>query len=341
MTNAGPPALAEADKSQQAPPVAPRRSRRGLATLFIFVCLASKPVRLIVKNKKQILAACISALLVSGAPAAAEDKIRLSTGINFSSGDYGTGATTEILSAPFRVAWRTGDFEFSASVSYITIEGAGDVIPGEIGPIITLRCEELRLTRPLAFERFCRDLLETPEPDTFRNSGMGDVVLGFSWALPQSLTGDWFIDVGARVKLPTASEQDGLGTGKTDVTASLDIAYPFESITPFAGVSYRFFGDPVLDDGLGTPFTIDLEDGLTASAGFMYLLPSQMSVTMAYDYVEKTIVGSSAGHEATLSIGAPIGDNGWRLSGYGVAGLTRSSPDFVVGLSLSYGFPLN
>lgn len=292
------------------------------------------------KKANHILAALTTALVLSGAPANAEDKLRLTTGANFSSGTYGTASRTTIFSTPFRAAWRTGDFEFSAAVSYISIEGTGDVIPGDIGPIITLQCERLRLTRPLAFERFCRDLLETPEPETFRNSGMGDVVLGFSWALPQSITGDWFIDLGARVKLPTADEEAGLGTGKTDFTATLDLAYSLGKVTPFAGLGYRFFGDPTLDDGLGTPLLIDLEDGLTASVGLIYRFDNSVSMTVAYDYIQRTIDSSSAGHEATLAISTPFGKSGWRLGGYGVAGLARSSPDFVVGLSLSYGFSL-
>lgn len=292
------------------------------------------------KNAIYFLAACVTGQILIGAPAVAEDKLRLSSGISFSSGTYGTGSRTEIISAPFRAAWRTGDFEFSASMSYISIEGTGDVIPGDVGPIVTLFCERLRLERPLLFERYCRDLLETPEPETFRNSGLGDLVLGFSWALPQSITGDWFVDLGARVKLPTANEQDGLGTGKTDVTVTMDVAYSLGNVTPFVGLGYRFFGDPTLDDGLGTPILIDLEDGITASAGLIYQFDNAASLTVAYDYIQRTIDSSTAGHEATLALSTPIGKNGWRLGAYGVAGLARSSPDFVLGLSLSYGFSL-
>ncbi len=292
------------------------------------------------KKANYILVACLTGHILIGAPAVAEDKLRLSSGISFSSGTYGTASKTEIMSAPFRAAWRTGDFEFSASMSYISIEGTGDVIPGDVGPIITLYCERLRLSRPLLFERYCRDLLETPEPETFRNSGMGDLVLGFSWALPQSMTGDWFVDLGARVKLPTADAQAGLGTGKTDVATTLDIAYSLGNVTPFAGIGYRFFGDPKLDDGLGTPLVIDLEDGITASAGLIYQFDNAVSLTVAYDYIQRTIDSSTAGHEATLALSTPVGKSGWRLGAYGVAGLAPASPDFVLGLSLSYGFSL-
>ncbi|MFZ5609015.1 MAG: hypothetical protein ACOY99_05335 [Pseudomonadota bacterium] len=279
--------------------------------------------------------------LATTEPALAEGRWRLSSGVDFSNGKYGAATATQIVSAPLRAAWTTDDIEISAAVSFVSVSGTGDVIPGDAGPIITLRCARLRERRPDLFERFCRDRLAPPaEPEKVTSAGLGDVVVGFAWTLPEAVSGDWLIDLGARAKLPTASKAQGLGTGKTDVTLSLDIAHGFGALTPFAGLGYRFFGDPSFDGAGGAAVTIDLENGLSGAAGFAYALSPDTSVTLAYDYFARTVASSSAAQEVTLAFSGPISGN-WRWAAYGVAGLTRASPDVAVGLTLSYGFSLN
>ncbi|MFQ5347797.1 MAG: hypothetical protein ACE5ED_08130 [Rhodothalassiaceae bacterium] len=275
--------------------------------------------------------------------ASAQTEMRVSTGVDFSSGDFGAPADTDILSVPFRATISAGDLEFSASTSFVSVRGTGDVIPGDIGPIITFRCLRLRDRRPDLFERFCRrrleDLLNQAQERT-TNSGIGDTVLGITWSLPAELTGDWLVDLGARVKLPTASASRGLGTGETDGSFSLDIARSVGAWTLYAGGGYRIFGDPTLDGPGGAPLVIDLENGASASAGLIYLFADGSSLSLGYDYLARTVQGSSAAHEVTLGYSTAIGDSGWSWTGYGVAGLSRASPDFAVGMSLSYGFDI-
>lgn len=282
----------------------------------------------------------MTTLVMTALPAAADSSLRISTGSNFSSGKYGTDDKTEIFSAPVRIAWRTGDFELSASTSYVSVDGTGNVIPGDLGPIQTLRCLQARDTRPDLFDRFCRDR-RLPTTERVKNSGMGDVILGFSWSLPVEVTGKWLIDLGGRVKLPTASEDKNLGTGETDFSFSVDIARSFGKVTPFVNVGYRIFGDPVLDDGLGEPFQIDLENGFTTSVGLIFPVGKKANLSISYDYLEKTVrtvTPVTDSHELTMGLGGPIGDKGWRWSLYGVAGLSQSSPDIAAGVSLSYRF---
>ncbi len=274
---------------------------------------------------------------------ASADELRFSTGIDFASGDFGAPTDTDILSAPFRVAFSAGDFELSASGSFVSVTGTGDIIPGDVGPIITFRCARLREKRPDLFDRFCRDrlrdLLDQPQERT-TNSGIGDAVLGVTWSLPAAVTGNWLVDLGARVKLPTASANQGLGTGETDGSFSLDIARSVGAWTLYAGAGYRILGDPTIDGPGGAPVTIDLMNGATASAGLLYLFRDGSSLSLSYDYLARTVEGSSAAQEVTLGFGMPLGDSPWRWTAYGVAGLSRASPNFAVGMSISYGFDI-
>ncbi len=288
----------------------------------------------------RFLGCILGASLLPISASAADATLRFSSGLDFSKGDYGSDTDTEILTVPLRAALAMGDFEISVTSSYLDVTGTGNVIPGGAGPIVTQRCEVLAQTRPGLFERLCRDRLnQEPTETRFSNSGIGDTVVGALWSVPAAMTGDWLVDLGARVKLPTASQSKSLGTGKTDYAFSLDLSRGFGAWTFYAGGGYRVFGDPALDlDGTGDVERIDLLNGATANGGAIYSFANDVSVSLGYDYLARSIAEASATHEATLGISLPIGDGGWRVSGYGVAGLSRSSADFAAGFSLSYSF---
>lgn len=285
----------------------------------------------------------LAAALIAATADAEEISVRLSSGLDFSTGDYGSDTDTEILTAPFRAALSFGDFELSLSSSFLEVTGAGNVIPGGTGPIVTQRCEILRLTRPDLFARLCRSIAE-PDPvdpveDRFSNSGFGDTVVGALWSLPESMTGEWLVDIGARVKIPTASERKSLGTGKADYSFSVDFSRGFGPWTVYAGGGYRILGDPEIENETeGTAEKIDLRNGPTAAAGLIYSFAGGSSISLGYDYLSRSINGASETQEATLGLSLPFGESGWRWSGYGAAGLTRSSADVAVGFSLSYSF---
>ena len=52
------------------------------------------------------------------------------------------------------------------------------------------------------------------------------------------------VDLGFKMKLPTADEQVGLGTGETDYAFQADFFKPFGATTLFGSIGYRIYGDP-------------------------------------------------------------------------------------------------
>ena len=58
---------------------------------------------------------------------------RLSIGLDFSSGDYGLPEDTEMLYLPVTLSYETLPWFFSATVSYLSIDGPGGVIGGGDG----------------------------------------------------------------------------------------------------------------------------------------------------------------------------------------------------------------
>lgn len=219
-----------------------------------------------------VVGACV---MVSACPAFAQDAegpdVSITTGLDYSSGDYGTDIDTEIFVVPVSARVSAGDFRFSASIPYIRIKGADSIVGGDGGPII----------------------VDPNSPVTTR-SGIGDLTLGANYAIPEDRIGVG-VDFGARVKLPTA--EAGLGTGKTDLSFSGELSRTFGTVTPFVQAGYRIMGDP---DGVDLKNVWFGSVGASASLGKSVLLAS-------YDYRQATsaLVEDSQEVSARLALRCP------------------------------------
>ncbi|MEM9880949.1 MAG: transporter [Pseudomonadota bacterium] len=257
-------------------------------------------------------------------------------GADYSTGDYGADEDTDIIFVPVSARLRWENVSVRISVPYLSVDGPGDVIPGDGTPIVTDRCASIQFTRPVLFERFCQTEENTASGDDGQSSGLGDIVVAASYALPADITGDFGITFEGRVKLPTADVDAALGTGKTDFTVVVDAAWYGSTITPFVTLGYRIFGDPTFTDDLGD-FTVDLENGFTTSAGLTLPIGDSTALTFAYDYLQKSVDTADNIHELYGAITAPLNDV-WGITAYGVAGLTDASADVALGVSLRYRF---
>lgn len=247
-------------------------------------------------------------------------ELRAATGIDYSRGDYGHETETEMLYVPFTLTYLFDQFapsptprdqlELKLSVPYLEVDG-----PIEAGAEVSAR------------ER-----------------GIGDVLIGASYLYYPERTGLPAGELGFSVQLPTANEDRGLGTGKTDYTLRLSLFQRYGDFVPVVSGGYRFIGK-------NRPEFV-LRDGATASAGLSWIPTERWNLGISYDWrqaISKRIVpGSSAGgalvrsddgHELTLFGSAPLGP--WlRLSPYFVAGLSEGSPDFALGAQVQVVVPV-
>lgn len=255
---------------------------------------------------KILIALGASAAVASPAVAQAQEdrqgpEISVTTGVDYSSGDYGTGIDTNILVVPVAARVSTGDLRFSASVPYIRIDGAGSIVGGDGGPIIV-----------------------DPATPSAKRSGIGDLTLGANYGIPENRIGVG-IDLGARVKLPTA--ETGLGTGKTDFSFSGELSRTFGTVTPFVQAGYRIMGDP---DG------IDLENVFFGSVGASTSLGSGGSVLLAsYDYRQATSALVEDSEEVFGAFSTPL-SKALNLTLYGSAGLSDGAPDYGLGAMVTF-----
>jgi hypothetical protein len=157
-------------------------------------------------------------------------------------------------------------------------------------------------------------------------SGLGDVWLGLDWTLAGGDAKEYRADLELEAKLPTADEQENLGTGELDLRLGLAAEYVSWSVSAFAGVGWNRLGDP--------PW-VELQDVLDVYAG----LESQ-------PLAERIIVfGWLQGNEAVMA-----GDGSRSLAGLGARGVGKlrwqvqltsrlrgPAPDFGASVGLSFG----
>jgi hypothetical protein len=225
--------------------------------------------------------------------------VSASTGVDFSSGDYGQAETTDVLVVPFMLRAKTGRVALTATIPYLRIDGPGGIVIGPDG----------------------NPLPGVPTTAGARD-GIGDLTLGAAYTVPAETLGGIELGLGVRVKLPTAAGSRQLSTGETDLAVSADISYTAGSVIPFASIGYRMLGDP---DG------VDLQNGLTLSVGTSIRIGGSTVAILSYDHARASSALTEDAHELFGGISAPISSR-LNLTGYGMVGLSDGSPDFGLGL---------
>ncbi len=157
-------------------------------------------------------------VVLLGAIVAADDarsEWRVSSGVYYSSGDYGRDQDTRIRILSQGLQWRNRDYRLALTVPWLTIDGPGDLtVSGDRtggAPV----------------------------------SGLGDLSLegtrSFGWR-------GWWMETGLKWKFPTADETDGLGTGEADQQWTLMAARSLGRWTGFGGIGWLHRGEVAGED---------------------------------------------------------------------------------------------
>ncbi|HXJ54943.1 MAG TPA: transporter [Burkholderiales bacterium] len=230
----------------------------------------------------------------------------VAVGAEYSTGKFGGTETTDTLYIPVVIRHETGPWVLKATVPWLRITGPANVIGGGADRVVLPGASTGRRTE----------------------SGLGDIVLSGFYNVLDERKGGLGLDVGAKVKLPTADDQKGLGTGELDYAAQMDFFKPFDATTLFGSIGYRVYGDPA-----GTT----LKDVFYTSIGASYRMSSQQSVGVAYDYRPAIVDGGGKVSEATLFWSNRLSPQ-WKLQVYGVVGFADASPDAGIGALLERRF---
>jgi hypothetical protein len=245
------------------------------------------------------------ALIGSSVVSAAEPapfEWELSTGAHYSSGAYGGDVDTNMLYVPLTFKAQGVHLKFELTVPYLRLTGPGNVVGGG-DPVV----------------------VGSPLGPRVTNSGLGDVIAGASYLLPRLGVAGPYLDLKAKVKLATAA--DGLGTDKPDYSAQV-MAYQLAGarLTLIAMLGYQKLGDPP---------GVELRDGLIGELGFNVKAGQRSDLGVLYDHHNSTFTGIDDQQTVTPYVS-------WRTSShlgatlYGQAGLSDASPDFAVGVQVTY-----
>jgi hypothetical protein len=230
----------------------------------------------------------------------------VAVGAEYTTGKFGGTETTDTLYIPVVLRHETGPWVLKATVPWLRITGPSNVIGGGADRVVLPGASTGRRTE----------------------SGLGDIVLSGFYNLMDERKGGLGLDLGGKIKLPTADDTKGLGTGELDYAVQLDFFRPFDATTLFGSIGYRVYGNPPGQTLRDVPY---------ASIGASYRMSSQQSLGVAYDYRPHIVNGGGEVSEVTAFWSNRLSPE-WKLQLYGVIGFADASPDAGVGMLLERRF---
>lgn len=254
---------------------------------------------------KKFLLWVIPLCMAYSLPVAAKD-MTLSTGIDYSSGTYGATQSTDIIYLPITVKYEKPSWSLKLTLPYIKMTSPDNTINSGT-PVQT--ASTVSLVR-----------------QTF--SGQGDIIVTGTHNLHHDLAHGFAIDLTGKIKIPTADTTQGLGTGKYDYSAQLDLLKQSGRHMLFSSVGYRKMGDP---DGL------DFKNPWYGSIGWGHTASNTIQWGGIYELQQPVIDGNALLKDVLAYITYKITAT-HTVQGYLVKGLSDGSPDWGSGISVSTSF---
>lgn len=236
-----------------------------------------------------------------------DETYRFTSGLDYSSGRYGSAQTTEIWYLPITARLERQRWTFKLTLPYV------------------------RMTAPSGGAIIGYDANGTPiragSGQRVTQSGPGDVVAAATYSLLERE--DLLLDVTGKVKFGTASLSKGLGTGENDFGLGLDAYFPTGgATTPFLNLGWKAPGNPAGQT---------LRNTWQAGAGVAHKFSPTWSGGALFDWRSAASDGATPQRDLTL-YAVYKADADWKLQGYTYTGFSDASADYGLGLMASWGF---
>jgi hypothetical protein len=242
----------------------------------------------------------------------------------YTSGSYGTDTRTNIFYLPFSVKRLFPDGDITLVIPYVSIEGTGAVrLVDGVG------------TRTSSSQGGGngtgkgKKVAETPQATASSSSGLGDVILRGRYYLVEETSTIPLIALTARVKMPTASADDGLGTGKFDEGFGMESSKKLsERWRGFVDGGYTFIGDP---DG------VNFRNRWWYDIGAGYDVNQKWNLSLYYEEYRAVVTTVNNARDLFFTaLFKPTSD--LRSSGSLLVGLSNGAPNYGLTAGLSYRF---
>lgn len=173
----------------------------------------------------------LAPIMTAAAPVRAAD-VFLGLEAGYSSGDFGTGVTSDLSSLTLSLGATAQDYEFNGSLPYLRLG----------------------------------------EGNAGSQSGIGDAVLRAGRNIALDAPGDTRLNLAFAVKLPTADEDKGLGTGETDVGGFASVSRRWSTVKATLSLGYIKVGDPAgLDYNDVVTYGVGLSKNFSRAGGYVSL----------------------------------------------------------------------
>lgn len=216
-----------------------------------------------------------------------ENTLELRSGFDFTTGDYGSDlGESDSWIMPIELSYQSGDIQFFASVPFVKY-----IDPDEDGGRMT-------------------------------TSGWGDLELGAAYVFDVMDSGSYF-DLEATVGLPTADEDEGVGSGLYSYAGDLNYSWPVGDYSFTGGIGYSVSGDSDVSYFPGQ---------WTASFDVGYDIAEDAYIGATYEW---SPAGGGFGPSSLVEVYAAYDlVPAIHLNPHVLAGLSENSPDYGAGLSV-------
>lgn len=240
-------------------------------------------------------------LATSLSACAADGMLSLSTGLDYSVGDYGDTQDTETWFLPVNLKYRSGRYTFKLGTSHIWVKGPQNVTP-EGDPL--------------------------PGGVTRTVQGAGDVTTSMVANVLDENKAWLDLDLTGKIKFGTADVSKALGTGENDYSLQASFYKTLGSWGPYLDLGYRWKGDPA---------GVNYRNVWYGALGASYRINRIWSAGADYSWRDKQTATSSPMSEATVYANYRISDHN-RLNLYGVTGFSDTSPNWGIGMTATHTF---
>lgn len=228
----------------------------------------------------------------------------MSVGAYYADGKYGENESTAIRYFPLTYAADYGNWGAQLLVPRLEVSGLGNVLVNVGG-----------ITRAVAGSQ------------RVKSRGLGDAIASLVYHMPPVSAALPFIDFRLDLKLPTADEGKGLGTGEADYSLQIDLSQNAGKNTLFATIGRNIRGKSELFPGL--------RDSTFVQLGLARPIREKWSMGAFYDYRQTASNFSDESHELVPYLTWQISSK-WSLTGLTAVGFSDASADFSLMGQLSY-----
>ena len=248
------------------------------------------------------------------APSGEREHYQLKAGISYEQGDYGTGDESRAIYAPLTFKYLGERFDVGLTVPWLYLESEEGVtqVDGDV-------------TRGRGRGQGRRGR----ERDVSA-AGLGDISLKGRWFLLDDQPASWIpaLTPFARIKFPTADEDRNLGTGEADFGFGVEFDKQFGRTFVFGDVSYTVIGDPPGEDFRNRP---------GVSLGVGYDVTPTLTASAQIDWRRALVSGSDDPVDLIATLAIRLSRTVSIIPSL-VIGLTNGSPDFGLGVEVTYKF---